>query len=691
MTSSISGLYRLTLEERRERIRRATGLDADALGRLEPDDGLSGAQADRMVENALGVFGLPFGVCVNMQIDGRDVLAPMVVEDFSSEIGSFAAHASSQHVACALQEGLISIRDLSTGHEQFRIESKDRIRLLGFAGDQELLVGFPTGGREILAWRRSQDEWRLHWQSSLPGDPLCGSLSSNGRFVVVGYQMSPGKSRFRVFDAEDGTQIVDVEVRGQLQVIAIGPNAELVAYNRGSSRFHIWSTKAKKLVASIDAKQSGVWTLEFSRAGEMIACGCDDGIAVYSTSLLELVGSARGHKVLSIAFAPDNQTVLYSSIQSNSVRLWNVLTNRDVRTILLSERPSSVGFARDGTYLVVSGRGSFRSWPLRTAERLELSGHTGGVPGVTFSPDDRLLASIGKDGITKLHDVATGNVERVMNTHGGGGQSISFMKHGRILATGGWTPGNVRIWNADSGTQVHNLEHECGVKIAVTFDRTGRYLAVAGTRGVEVWTIADRQPGESLAIGRYGRISSRASGYVRFSSSGDLLAWSEFNRGDSHGSAHVWDLAARSEVFSPSRSLHRPFQCLSFFPDDQRLVFIDDEYMAEIWDVRSATLKTSFNAAAAPLEDGAIYSSHLALSPDGDRLATSSRLGEGVNIWAAETGRLEFSLPDGDGTVWFLAWSSDSDRLAVSRASGKVAIWDLSRIDQELSELGLQW
>ncbi|MEC7523974.1 MAG: hydroxymethylglutaryl-CoA reductase, degradative [Myxococcota bacterium] len=81
MTSSISGLYRLTLEERRERIRRATGLDADALGRLEPDDGLSGAQADRMVENALGVFGLPFGVCVNMQIDGRDVLAPMVVEE----------------------------------------------------------------------------------------------------------------------------------------------------------------------------------------------------------------------------------------------------------------------------------------------------------------------------------------------------------------------------------------------------------------------------------------------------------------------------------------------------------------------------------------------------------------------------------------------------------------------------------
>ena len=81
MTSSISGFYRLSMAERRARIGEIAGLDQAALSRLEAGQGLHDAQADRMVENALGVFGLPLGVCVNLQINGRDVLAPMVVEE----------------------------------------------------------------------------------------------------------------------------------------------------------------------------------------------------------------------------------------------------------------------------------------------------------------------------------------------------------------------------------------------------------------------------------------------------------------------------------------------------------------------------------------------------------------------------------------------------------------------------------
>jgi hydroxymethylglutaryl-CoA reductase len=81
MNSAIPRFYRLTMSERREKIGSISGLDPDVLARLAPDGGLTEAQADMMVENALGVFGLPIGVCVNMRIDGRDVLVPMVVEE----------------------------------------------------------------------------------------------------------------------------------------------------------------------------------------------------------------------------------------------------------------------------------------------------------------------------------------------------------------------------------------------------------------------------------------------------------------------------------------------------------------------------------------------------------------------------------------------------------------------------------
>src|SRR5207244_9591755 len=37
--------------------------------------------ADIMVENAVGTFALPFGVALNFQVNGRDHVIPMVVEE----------------------------------------------------------------------------------------------------------------------------------------------------------------------------------------------------------------------------------------------------------------------------------------------------------------------------------------------------------------------------------------------------------------------------------------------------------------------------------------------------------------------------------------------------------------------------------------------------------------------------------
>ena len=43
--------------------------------------GLDEATADKMVENSLGTYALPFGVGLNFSINGLDRLAPMVVEE----------------------------------------------------------------------------------------------------------------------------------------------------------------------------------------------------------------------------------------------------------------------------------------------------------------------------------------------------------------------------------------------------------------------------------------------------------------------------------------------------------------------------------------------------------------------------------------------------------------------------------
>jgi hydroxymethylglutaryl-CoA reductase len=79
--SRISGFYRLPLVERRRAISEVTGVDFDELVHCLDRGGIDVELADKIVENVLGTYGLPFGVALNARINGTDRLLPMVVEE----------------------------------------------------------------------------------------------------------------------------------------------------------------------------------------------------------------------------------------------------------------------------------------------------------------------------------------------------------------------------------------------------------------------------------------------------------------------------------------------------------------------------------------------------------------------------------------------------------------------------------
>jgi hydroxymethylglutaryl-CoA reductase len=82
MTSSrIPAFYQLSVEERQRRIVEALGLTDEEVATLVATDALSLDTADIMIENAVATFALPFGVGLNFQVNGRDYIVPMVVEE----------------------------------------------------------------------------------------------------------------------------------------------------------------------------------------------------------------------------------------------------------------------------------------------------------------------------------------------------------------------------------------------------------------------------------------------------------------------------------------------------------------------------------------------------------------------------------------------------------------------------------
>jgi hydroxymethylglutaryl-CoA reductase len=91
-TSRLAGFYNLPLQERVEQVARWTELTEDETAVLSGAMGLDLTRADQMIENVIGLHGLPLGIAVNFSVNGRDVLVPMVVEEPSVVAGaSFTA------------------------------------------------------------------------------------------------------------------------------------------------------------------------------------------------------------------------------------------------------------------------------------------------------------------------------------------------------------------------------------------------------------------------------------------------------------------------------------------------------------------------------------------------------------------------------------------------------------------------
>jgi len=90
MTKKTPGIkfYNLSLQERARWIAEQAGLSLEEIAALTGESGLTGEQADHMIENVIGLHALPLGIAQNFIVNGREVLVPMAVEEPSVVAGA---------------------------------------------------------------------------------------------------------------------------------------------------------------------------------------------------------------------------------------------------------------------------------------------------------------------------------------------------------------------------------------------------------------------------------------------------------------------------------------------------------------------------------------------------------------------------------------------------------------------------
>jgi WD40 repeat protein len=335
----------------------------------------------------------------------------------------------------------------------------------------------------------------------------------------------------------------------------------------------------------------------------------------------------------------------------------------DGKTVASVGRPSSVGYLWEAA----SGK---------ELRRFELDEFGDNPPA--FSPNGKLLALASGHAI-RLYEVSSGKeVQRL----GNGLQNIrelTFSPDGKVLAVADCKR-NLTLWEVAAGKQILQLKEKLGDPGSdggMVFSPDGKTLALlstpsprrAGSSGAErivgVWDVKTgkflRQFGNRVVAAQPK--DDWGGPRVALTSDGKLLAAITQRDGSM---IHVWEVATGKEVHY--WKAEHSFNSITFSPDDKILAGGDSQGKIHLLD-RLGKESRSFQA-----HDSRVTC--LAFAPDGKRLASGGRYDPKIHLWDPLTGKNLLAPVGHQGVIRCLTLTPDGKQLATGGSDNTVRLWD---------------
>jgi len=287
----------------------------------------------------------------------------------------------------------------------------------------------------------------------------------------------------------------------------------------------------------------------------------------------------KGHmdEVKSVAFHPKGQMVLSGGTEDRTIRFWNVDSGKVVRSIrVVDGNLRTVVISPDGETLAASGGfGAPRFWNFATGQpltRMRLPDCQWSV-GLSWSPLGSALAwtTNGDAGVVNLLTGRSGTLKH------SGAISIAFSPDGRLLASVGGIGKTVRLWNAATGMQTASLSgHDLEEGVwTVAFSPDGDLLATGGyDRTVKLWNLRTREVHDTLPHG--GAVLT-----VAFNPAGTILASGGYI---DRAGILLWDIAT-GEILAKLMGHEEGVQALAFSPDGKLLASGSADKTVRIWEI----------------------------------------------------------------------------------------------------------
>jgi WD40 repeat protein len=366
-----------------------------------------------------------------------------------------------------------------------------------------------SGGRHAWAWRVAGG--RVIADTSERADVLGLALSPDGSLLATA--AADGNVRIRGLP---GGAIANVLVPlGAPTSVVFSPDGAVVAVLERDGVAQTFDVTDARPIAVLAGHTGAVTAAAFSNGGALLVTGSDDGtariwdpgiapelkvlarppgccqalitgqrgtlVAAGGRALLyrdgKLVG-AFGSRVSAVAFS-GNAVVTGGS--DGRVRTRSLTLPAGAPVTALAASPSRIISATRGGNTVVWSTNGRRLFAVR--ERT-------GVNGLAISPDGKLFATAGADGVARIRDLATGRLVHELHGHTKAVTGVAFSPDDTTLATSS-VDHDIRLWDVATGRPGPVLRAHFAVVSDVAFSPDGRWLVSAGPTTAGLFHLPD--------------------------------------------------------------------------------------------------------------------------------------------------------------------------------------------------------
>jgi WD40 repeat protein len=284
-----------------------------------------------------------------------------------------------------------------------------------------------------------------------------------------------------------------------------------------------------------------------------------------------------------------------------------------------------------------------------------LNEHSAGVNAVAWSPDGKLLASDGQDGVVVIWDAASDELVTTLTVPDNRwSPSLAWSPDGGQVAAA--IIGGGVIWDVASGEVAQILQNSTSVTRDIAWSPDGSRLASASDDGtITIWDAASGAELARLSDDRGWPFWS-----VAWHPDENLLA-----SGAQDGVVLVWNLATGQATPTPGNT--RLVYDVAWSPDGAQLASSSWDTFIAIWNRETGETRTLEG------HSGNVYG--VTWSPDGAQLASAS-LDRTVIVWDAASGKPKATLAGHTGTVYGVHWRPDGGEIASGSQDGAVILWN---------------